>query len=183
MWTALASQPRVSGPSPIAFKVCPMCRIIFKLTETSTQNRVSNNETQDISKHTQDTTNTLHKVHMSTVHTRKNFSLKTAQDPLPVTTLLVRPALHGTTRLRSSDPPRETGIPAEWSPWVTGATVAAAASQGAPVMLGPDASQVVLPLVTGGEPRDRMPRARRRRDSGGVEDVHPLKFDFQVVLV
>eukprot|EP00913_Durusdinium_trenchii_P006607 g6206.t1 len=71
------------------------------------------------------------------------------------------------------------GIPAEWSPWVTGATVAAAASQGAPVVLGPDASQVVLPLVTGGEPRDRMPRARRRRDSGGVEDVHPLKFDFQ----
>lgn len=42
------------------------------------------------------------------------------------------------------------GIPAEWSPWVTGATVAAAASQGAPVVLGPDASQVVLPLVTGG---------------------------------
>ena len=42
------------------------------------------------------------------------------------------------------------GIPKEWNSWVTGATVAAAASQGAPVVLGPDASQVVLPLVTGG---------------------------------
>ena len=42
------------------------------------------------------------------------------------------------------------GIPTEWSPWVSTAAAAAAASQAAPVVLGADASQVVLPLVTGG---------------------------------
>ncbi|CAE7219843.1 unnamed protein product [Symbiodinium natans] len=42
------------------------------------------------------------------------------------------------------------GIPQEWSPWITSAAAAAASVQAAPAVLGADASQVVLPLVTGG---------------------------------
>ncbi|CAE7562925.1 unnamed protein product [Symbiodinium sp. CCMP2456] len=42
------------------------------------------------------------------------------------------------------------GIPEEWSPWISSAAVAAASVQAAPAVLGADASQVVLPLVTGG---------------------------------
>ncbi|CAJ1449638.1 unnamed protein product [Effrenium voratum] len=42
------------------------------------------------------------------------------------------------------------GIPKEWMPWVSTAAAATVSAQAAPAVLGADASQVVLPLVTGG---------------------------------
>lgn len=42
------------------------------------------------------------------------------------------------------------GVPEQWNSWVTTAGVAAATAQASPSILGPDASQVILPLVTGG---------------------------------
>ena len=42
------------------------------------------------------------------------------------------------------------GVPEVWQPWLGSCTAAACAAQAAPSLLGADASQVVLPLVTGG---------------------------------
>ena len=42
------------------------------------------------------------------------------------------------------------GIPEQWRSWVGTAAAAAATSQAAPSVLGTDAAQVILPLVTGG---------------------------------